>query len=833
MKDLLKKIGPDAAVIAGFILISFLYFMTPVSQGLLLTGHDNTGGIGAGRELSQYNEQTGESTRWTNSLFCGMPTYQMAPSYTSRSILYSITRIYELGTVESMMFLFVSLLGFYILMRAFNFKVWLAALGAIIWAFSSYFFIIIAAGHLWKVMTLAFIPPTVAGMVLCYRGKLLWGGITTAFFVAFQIFSNHLQMTYYFLFVMGLMALAYLVQAIQEKQLPRFWKATAVLIIAAGLGVAANLSNLYHTYEYSKETMRGKSELVQTTNDGATQQNGLSANYITQWSYGIGETWSLLIPNVKGGASVPLANNEIAMKHADQQFAQIYSQLGQYWGDQPGTSGPVYVGAFVMLLFVLGIYLVKGPMKYALILATMVSLLFAWGQNIMPFTQLLIDHLPMYNKFRAVSSALVMAEFTIPLLAILALAEIVKNPDVLKKQKRWLYVSFALTGGTSLLFALLPNVFFSSFIPATELANLQQYLPADISASVISNLTEMRQAIFTADAWRSFWIISIGFVILLIYRAGKLKAMPMVLCLVVLCLVDMWQINKRYLNDNSFEEPWKKEEAFKKTPTDEAILQDKSLDYRVLNFASDTFNENTTSYWHKSIGGYHAAKLGRYQDLINRCIQPEMKATMNAISQAGGNMQQVEGEKCFPVLNMLNTKYFIFPMQNNETAPIQNPYANGNAWFVSELHYVTGANEEMAMLKTLNTKTTAVADQSFKEVLKTAVPTDSTSRVVLTKYEPNELTYQVNSKTGGIVVFSEIYYPGWTATIDGKPLEIGRVNYTLRGANVSKGNHTIVMTFKPESVTTTETIAYLAIIALLHAFFAGLYFSIWKKRKKK
>ena len=829
MNNLFKKALPDVAAILGFVLISFLYFLTPVTQGLVLTGHDNTGGIGAAKELSDYHERTGEETRWTNSLFSGMPTYQMAPSYGSRDLLGTVASVYELGLSGVMMCLFIFLLGFYILMRAFDFKVWIAALGAVVWAFSSYFFIIMAAGHFWKVMTLAFIPPTIAGMVLCYRGKLLLGGIVTTLFVALQVLSNHIQMTYYFFFVMLFMAIGYFFESLRQKTLPRFFKATGVLIVAAIIGLAANLSNLYHTYEYSKETMRGKSELVKTTSDGATQKSGLSAEYITQWSYGVGETWSLLVPNVKGGASVPIANNKTAMEHADQQYTQIYQQLGQYWGDQPGTSGPVYAGAFVMFLFVLGIFIVKGPIKYALIAATVLSFLFAWGNNIMPFTQFLIDHLPMYNKFRAVSSALVMAEFTIPLLAIMTLARIVREPEVMKTQQKFFYTSFALTGGVCLLFALAPGLFFSSFIPSAELASLQQYLPADVSGAVISNLTEMRQAIFTSDAWRSFWIIVVGFAVLMAYAKGKLKAVPMLIILVALCIADMWVVNKRYLNDSMFVESWQNEQVFQKTPTDEEILKDKSLNYRVLNMATNTFNENTTSYYHKSIGGYHAAKLRRYQDLIDRCIQPEMQAAMKAISSTGGNMAEVDGNKVFPVLNMLNTKYFILPMQGGGTAPVLNTYANGNAWFVSSLRYVSGANEEIDAMTGLDTKTKAVADREFQEILGQAAPADSTSTVRLTKYEPNELSYEVSSKSGGVVVFSEIYYPGWTAEMDGKPLAIGRADYLLRSVRVPAGKHTVVMKFAPSSVSATETVAYSAMTLVLIAVIAAAFFA----RKKK
>ena len=422
-----KKLLPDLVVILFFAVIAFLYFFPAVTEGRILAQHDAVAGIGSGREMQEYLEKTGERTRWTNSIFGGMPTYQMAPSYDSTNTLGFIQQVYHLFLPTYVWYVFVMLLGFYILLRAFDFKVWLASLGAVLWAFSSYFFIIIAAGHIWKLMTLAYIPPTIAGMVLVYRKKWLAGGVVTALFVALQIFSNHPQMSYYFLFVMLFMAIAYGVLAWQKKQLPDFFKSTGVLVVAGLVGVCVNLSNLYHTYEYSKESMRGKSELVKENSADQTD-SGLERSYITQWSYGIGETFSLLVPNVKGGASVPLAANEKAMEKANPAYQSLYAQLGQYWGEQPGTSGPVYVGAFVMFLFILGLFIVKGPMKWALVVGTVFSITLSWGHNFMGLTDFFIDYIPMYSKFRAVSSILVIAEFTIPLLAMLALKEVMERP---------------------------------------------------------------------------------------------------------------------------------------------------------------------------------------------------------------------------------------------------------------------------------------------------------------------------------------------------------------------------------------------------------------------
>ena len=825
----IKTYWPDVLVVVLFAVISFAYFFPADLDGRILYRHDASAGRGAGQEVSEYHERTGKVSRWTNATFSGMPTYQTAPSYQSTGVLNQVMKAYHLWLPENVWYVFAYLLGFYILLRAFDFRWHLAALGAIVWAFSSYFFIIIAAGHIWKVMALAYLPPLIAGLVWAYRGKLLRGFCVTALFSAFEIDANHVQMTYYYLFVIAAMVIAYGVDAVRRGQWKDFLRATGVCAAGALIGVLLNLSNLYHTWQYAQESMRGKSELVKKNVTNQTS-SGLDRDYITQWSYGIDETWTLLVPNAKGGASVPLAANAKAMEKADPNFMQIYQQMGQYWGDQPGTSGPVYVGAFVLMLFVLGLFIVKGPMKWALLGATVLSILLSWGHNFMPFTDFFLDYVPMYSKFRTVASILVIAEFTIPLLAMLALKRLVDEPDLMGKQMRWVYVSFGLTGGIALLFALMPTVFFSDFISAAELEALKS-IPADYLAPLESNLRSIREGIFVADCWRSFWIIAIGMALLLLYRYRKLKAEYMVGAMVLLCLIDMWQVNKRYLNDGMFVEKSVREQAQPMTETDRLILRDKDLDYRVLNLASNTFNENETSYYHKSIGGYHAAKLRRYQDLIDNYIAPEMQQLMSALAKAGGDMTKVKGDSIFPVLNMLNAKYFIVPLQNNKTVPIQNPYVLGNAWFVDKLNYVNNANQELEALGKLNLRHEAVADARFKAVLGEATPQDSTSVVKLTAYAPNQLTYEVKSATGGVMVFSEIYYPEWTATVDGKPVEIGRADYVLRALKVDKGHHQVVLTFDPKSVKQTETVAYAAYVVLLLVVLFGLY-AEWKRKQE-
>ena len=874
-----KSLWPDAVAVVVFLLISFFYFQVPLTQDLVLGGHDNDAAVGLAHDNVEYTERTGEISRWTNSQFSGMPTYQIAPGYKSSDVLDVIRNTYSLGTTGVLCFVFLYLLGFYILMRAFNFKVWLSALGAIVWAFSSYFFIIIAAGHIWKVMTLAFIPPTIAGLVLCYRRKLLLGGAVTALFTSLQISANHIQMSYYFFFVMLCIVLAYGVSALKKNgvaedfigkklNVKEWLKATGVIVVAGILGVAANASSLYHTYEYSKESMRGKSELtpVATTQSAAAKtasSSGLSYDYITGWSYGIGETFTLMIADFKGGGS---GESMLATPQAEENEQFMYQvqglarQLGGnlpgiscYWGEQPGTVGPVYVGAIVCFLFVLGLFLVRGPMKWALLIATLISFTFAWGSNIPSVTHFLIDNLPMYNKFRTVSSALVIAEFTMPLLAMICLAQILRKPEMLTKKQNTIafYIAFALTGGLCLLFWLFPSMA-GGCINSNEV-NFFNYLnqyQAQLSVSVAGyqqSVNEVRQAILSHSAMRSFGLILLAAATLVIYARNKsFKGWMVCAVLIVASLGDMWTENKRYLNDDCFNEPTHRQQLAKKTAADAYILQDKDLDYRVYDV--NGFTTNRSSYYHKTIGGYHAAKLRRYQDLIERHISAEAqlftKTIMDAQQelasdsvrfaslgiQGAQDLMDVLAEEstgdsvmCLPVLNMLNTRYFIF---GGGTAAVRNYGANGNAWFVQNLNFVKGADAEIAGLKGLDTKRAAVADEKYRTQLDGSALGEGTATLVA--YEPNELQYEVQTDKGGVLVFSEVYYPGWKATIDGEEVDLGCANYVLRALKVPAGSHKVVLSFYPTSITVTDGIAFVAIALVLLAFVFSMYRALKK-----
>lgn len=883
-----KKFIPDVVCVLLFILIASTYFYPAVFEGRQLFGQDHTGADGLSVEINAYRDNHhGETPRWINSVFSGMPTYQIAPSYDSLAPLSKIENAYHLWLPGNIWFIFASLLGFYILLRAFNFRQWMAALGAVVWAFSSYFFIIIAAGHLWKVMTLAYIPPTIAGMVLLFRKKYVWGLLLTAIMGALQIKANHVQMTYYFLIPEIGMFIAFLIDCIRNKQMAHFGCATGLLILAAVLAVTLNISNLYHTYEYSKDTMRGKSELVKQGQDQANQtSSGLDRDYITAWSYGIGETWSLFIPNINGGASVPLSLSGTAMKKANPQYSQIgiYNAFTQYFGEQPGTSGPVYVGAIVCILFLLSLFILswKSPLKWALFLSTVLSIILSWGHNFMGLTNFFIDYVPMYAKFRTVSSILVVAEFTIPLLALLGLKKFVEDcskSECRVKLLRALVASTLICALICVIIAVNPTAL-GDCVSSSDRTNMasyvaQGYFDQTTGDSILASLSEMRAALVTSDAWRSLWIVLLGAVLMYIYfrrtsvstqknhSAGKrtstttsiaqsstMTATVLCLALLLISLVDMWTVNKRYLNDGMFTTP-AVSIVPEKSDTDNYILSKSGSgrNYRVLNLSVNTFNDNSTSFYYSSIGGYHAAKLRRYQELVEEHISHEIRPNLSmALSQArldtvammrAGDLQhplydfsEVNTDSLFPILNMLNTRWFILPAGNEgQTLPVENTAAYGNAWMVDQVQVVTNANEEIETLHHVSPRHVAVVSKDFAQGLSTTYQTDSTATVKQTALNSTSVSYETQSQNPSLIVFSEIYYPGWKATIDGKEAPLLRADYVLRALQVPAGNHEIEMTFEPTSVTTTETLAYAAqgILLLILIVVAVLEY---RKRKK-
>ena len=831
----IKKALPDIIALIVLVLLAVGYFITPISDGMVLNQHDTLAGAGAVQEAKAFREATGNVTRWTNSSFGGMPTYQISPSYGSTNIVKQMQHLFDWYLPNPANLVLMMLIGFYILLRALSVRPLGAVLGAVMYAFSSYFFIIIQAGHIWKFVTLAYIPPTLAGVILAFNRKYVQGGLITAFFLTMQILSNHIQMSYYFGFVILFIALAYLVDAVRKGQLKSYLVACVTLLIAVLVAVSVNCSTLYHTYEYSKHTMRGKSELQQNVENHT--DNGLERDYIVQWSYGIGETFSLLIPNVRGGKSEPLSTDADVMKHASPQYRTLYGYFTQYFGEQPMTSGPVYVGAFVLTLFLLGVFLVKGPLKWALLGATALSVLLSWGQNFMAFTDFFLDYVPMYNKFRTVSSILVVAEFTIPLLAILCLKEIWERPSLLKEKQKWVYVSVGVTGGLCLLCALFPTLFAPSMISTTDQSIINAIgaqaggaNAAQVMNAIIGDLTNMRVAYVTGDAWRSLWVILVGTLLLLSIRFMKIKPEWSIAAMILLCVVDMGNVNKRYLNDTHFVSEQNVKKTFTPTNADKIILQDKDPNFRVLNFTTSTFNDAMTSYFHKSVGGYHAAKLRRYQDIINNYLTDEMSDFMQAMARKQGTIDSIDADQ-LKVINMLNTKYFIVGSKDQKTLPIRNPYAYGNAWFVRAINYVDTPDEEIASIGSTDLKQIAIVDRSFADKIGyTEAVADSSDYIVLKTYEPNRLVYETQSAHDNIAVFSEIYYPdGWHIYIDGKEASLFRADYILRGMNVPAGKHCIEAVFAPQSIRMTESVAYAAMVFLVVAFIAFLAYSNRKR----
>lgn len=802
--------------VALLALTAFLFFCPDDIEGNVLQQHDIQQGIANGQEGKAFHEATGETTRWTNSLFGGMPNFQIAPSYPAGKAIGWIWNVYTLGLPSPANLLFAMMAGFFIMCLCFRFKWYNALFASIAWGFSSYFIIIIGAGHIWKFVTLAYIPPTIGGIALCYRGKYLPGAALAALFGALQLQSNHPQMSYYFLFVIFAMVVAWLCSAIREHRIRQWGMATACVIAAGILAVGANSASLYNSYEYSKETVRGRA--TDLTPPPGTETGGMSRSAITAWSYGIDETMSLLIPNVKGGATIkPVAGESSLLSLADTGKAdelslapeelQFLSQFPQYFGNQPMTNGPVYVGAFVLLLAILALFTVNTPMKWALFAVSILAILLSWGHNFEAFTDFFIDNFPGYNKFRAVASILVIVEFTIPLLAIMAVRKMLETENYLQRFGMVFYTVFGLGAIVCFLGWVAPSMFGEPY-SASEIQQLQQAgaFSNPQYYNILNAIRETRLSLVSTDSLRSLAFILLGALVIFLYLRGAVKNRAVFVCmLTAVMLIDLFSVGKRYVNSENFTRPALEDVTFNKTAADEAILKDTS-NYRVYDVQG--LYSARSSYFHKTIGGYHAAKLTRYNDLLDRQISK-------------GNMG---------VINMLNTKYFLSGEQYE-----RNPGALGNAWFVDTISYVADADSEMAALDSLDTATAAVADAKFRETLGNAIPKSLGDTIYETSYAPNALTYSVNSAKGGIAVFSEIYFPwGWTATVDGKETQIGRVNYTLRALRVPAGRHEIRFSFDPKSVRVTNniSIASVSVIYILCAIsLLLLALPIIRKRK--
>ena len=827
-----KNILSIVAAIVAFAAITLVYF-SPVLQGKRVKQHDIEMHIGMAHEIDQYRNETGEQTLWTNSAFSGMPAWNI--SVTNKSNLTSpIYKALRIGLPQSLGSVFICMLGFFVLLLVLDCGFWISFVGAIAYGFTSYLFIVIGAGHNAKAMAMAYMAPVIAGVLLTYKGKYLWGWLLTAFAMAFEIRTGHIQITYYLALIIVILVIAEFISDIRSKRLGHFFKASTGLVVAALIGALTCSTTLYGNYEFGKETTRGKPVLTRNEDN---QTRGLDRDYITQWSYGKGETWSLLIPNAKGGASALIGSRNPALeKVTDNRFRQSIAQSNAYWGDQPGTSGPVYVGAIVVFLFVLGALTVKGPMKWALLVATVLSILLSWGKNFMGFTNFFLDHVPFYDKFRAVSMTLVIAEVTMPMLGFLGLAEIAKSPDSFKQNLKKFYIALGVTAGVCLVFYIAPKAFFSflSQGEAQQFAQLGSGKDGAVYQAFASNLEDVRVAIFRKDAIRSFLFIILAAVPLFLYGKGKLKGQIAFPILAVLVLADMFTIDKRYLNDDNFIDKQRTQKPYTASAADQAILNDNALDFRVADITKDMFNDASTCYFHKSIGGYSGAKLRRYQDVITQYLSGELTQLRNA-QTAQDLMQKLSQQN---VLNMLNTKYIIY---NPNGQPFQNPFAQGNAWVAKDIHWVGTPNEEIDAIGVTDLRQTAIMHKEFEQQLGNYRLTDSIlPNIELTEYQPNKLTYHFSGVSTGstsanfLVVFSEIWTSkGWTMKVDGEEQPLLRANYLLRAAKIPAGDHQIVMEYAPKAYKVGNTVAFVSSLIMVLGLIGALVFTFKPKKGEK
>jgi len=809
-KNLLKKPLPYIVALTVFLTITLVYF-APVFEGQMLKQHDIAMYRGMSKEISDYHAKTGKQTLWTNSMFGGMPAWPISVNYVGNKMA-ELDRILQLGLPRPDDLVFLYFLGFFVLLLALDVDPWLSIVGAIAFAMSSYFFIILGVGHTSKAHAIGYMGPVLAGIILTFRGKYLKGGLLTAIALALEILAGHLQITYYLLILVLVYGVYAFIKALKENKLPRFFKASAILVLAAALAILTNITSLWGTYQYAKYSMRGKPVL---TSEKENKSGGLDRDYITAWSYGIGETWSLMIPDVKGGASGYIGQNNSALQNVAPRFRSIIAQQNEYWGNQPGTAGPVYVGAIIVFLFVLGMFLLDDSMKWALFAATVLAIILSWGKNFMGLTNFFIDYVPGYNKFRAVSMILVIAELTMPLLAVLTVNKILKNPKLLLQKIKYFYIALGLTAGFSLLFYAFPTAFFSFFsnYELHQFNMLKVNNPVQVTA-FMDSLQNVRVAIFRHDAIRSFVFIALSAIALYAFAKGKLKKGYFLVILGLLVLIDMTGVDQRYLNDSNFEPAHKAEVPFKETKADRYIYKDHSLDYRVVDLTKNVFNDASTSYYHESIGGYNGAKLQRYQDIITHYLSDEInnmrkvlshRPTMASIDSALVKQQ---------VLNMLNTKYLIY---NPNAEPILNMYAFGNAWIVNDYKLEKDADSTIAALANTDLHSVAVVDRKFsKQLVGKKFPVDASAGIKLVSYAPNDLKYDFHSKAQQLVVFSEIYYPkGWDVYLDGKQVPYFRADYVLRAMVVPAGIHKIEFKFQPKAWRIGEPISFVFSVLLL------------------
>ena len=826
-----KNILSIVAAIIAFAVITLVYF-SPVLQGKRIKQHDIEMHLGMSQEITEYRNATGEETLWTNAPFGGMPAWNISVA-PKGNLTNPIYKGLSLGFPHPIGSVFICMLGFFVLLLVLDCGFWISFIGAIAYGFTSYLFIVIGAGHNAKAMAMAYMAPVIAGVLLTYKGKYLWGWLLTAFALAFEVRTNHLQITYYLALIIVILVIAELISDIKNKQLGHFFKASIGLAVAAIIGVLTCSTALYGNYEFGKETTRGKPVL---TRNESNQTQGLDRDYITQWSYGKGETWTLLIPNAKGGASAYIGKQNPALDKADRQFKDTIAQQNAYWGDQPMTSGPVYVGAIVVFLFVLGALTVKGKLKWALLIATLLSILLSWGKNFMGFTNFFLDYIPGYDKFRAVSMTLVIAEVTMPLLGFLGLAELMKDPDGFQKNIKKFYIALGITAGICLLFYLAPKTFFSflSQGEAEQFAAMSKGKDGAVYAQFASQLEDVRVAIFRKDALRSLLFIILAAVPLFLYGKGKLKGQIAFPILAVLVLVDMFPIDKRYLNNDKFVSKEQYSKPFTASAADQYILNDNDLDFRVADITKDMFNDASTCYFHKSLGGYSGAKLRRYQDVISQYLGSELNQLRGA-KTAQDLMLSLSQQK---VINMLNTKYVIF---NPNAQPFPNANSLGNAWVVNDIRWVSTPNEEIDAIAETNLAHAAIINREFAQQVGNYQLTDSiVPEITLEDYQPNKLCYKFRGASTGatdanyLVVFSEIWTEkGWKMYVDGQEQPLLRANYILRAALIPGGEHDIIMEYAPKAYKVGNTVSFASSLIMILGLIGALIYTFKPKKEEK
>ncbi len=850
MQFSLKKFLPHITAVILFAVLTLIYFK-PLLSGKEISQHDIMQARGMSKEIVDFRATEKSEPLWTNSMFGGMPAYQVSTLYPG-NWLGTLDKAFKLFLPHPSGYIFLCFVGFFILLLCLEVEPWLALIGGIAYGLSTYFIVALGAGHNSKLNALAYLPPLIGGIVLLFKGRFWVGFALTVLFMAMELNANHVQISYYGFMIIGAIILGYGYYAFKEKTLPKFFKAFAFFMVAAIISVLPNAGNLMCTNEYGKYSTRGKTELTigpDGKSNAAVATSGLDKDYVVQYSHGISESFTFLIPDYKGGSSsIPIGEADPnALKKVDPEFKQAVGGNGSYFGDQYITAGPVYIGAIIMFFVVLGLFITKHKLKWPLLIVTILGMALSWGSNFMGLTSFFLDHVPGYNKFRAVSMTMVIAELCLPLFAILTLNELMKFKSlsdkikIFKKElelKKVLILAFAIVGGFCLVGYLAPDVVNTFIADGEEQQMIYRYSrggnPEDQVRTYVTQLLPQleiaRKAVFQSDAMRSFIFITLAFIFIYLYLNKKIKREMVFGALGIFILIDLWTVDMRYLNEKNFVTKSQNMATFERTAADEEILKDTDPNYRVLNLAASPFQDAATSYLHKSIGGYHGAKLKKYQELYDFYYQSQVQLFYSGINKTMGNDSAVNQLMSqLHVLNMLNTKYFIIPVSEDKTAPLKNPQANGNAWFVNELVLAENADKEITGLGQLNTKKQAIMQSKFKNEVKVEPNYSGNGSIKLVSYKANNLVYESESNEAQFAVFSEIYYPmGWNAYVDGALMPHAAVNYVLRGMPVPAGKHKIEFKFEPQTYKTGNSIAMVGSVLVLLTVAGGLYMEIKK-----